>query len=789
MTSPDDGNDFLAAALDYAARGWRVVPLHDLTTGKCSCGKECGNSAGKHPREGAWQKAASSDPEQVRRWWAKWPTANVGMALGGDTRLVAVDIDSTEGELLLGEIAGAELPPTLEFATGKGRRLLYAIPAGLPSPPRTMTIQDRDGREALQFMGLGRQTVMPPSPHYSGRRYEWTEPFTPARLAAAPMTSWLVAEMCRPEHAPRVDEAGAAGAFTAGGDFNRRGDFDRELREVGFTPAGQRGRVRYYTRPGKEGGVSATLGHYAAGDGSPALFVFSGNIPRLTAGKCYDLFGFWARWHHNADFSAAARALSDKGFGPPRKPPVPARGIPTAGRPAAAADWPEPIPLRAPLAAPAFPLDVFPVWVGEYCQSVAASANVPVGYVAANVLGVAAGAIGATVTLTLTPEWTERACLFVAVVAPKSAGKTPAHLAAMKPLRCLQAERSRTDDKAVFFTTDTTVEAIAPLLRDRPRGLLVAADELSGFVGGMNQYKPGGKGGDRAFWLSCWAGSTLSVLRRNPEAPHLWVPHPCVSVLGGVQPAVLADLFGTDDGFAERFLFECSDPLPAGRASRGEHAHAIDWAEAVRRLALMEMAVDERFGNRPHRVELTEEAWEVFADWTAACMGGADRDQALDGFRAKGRGYAARLALVLHALARLRPGGELPPVDADGMAAGVKLTRYYLAQVERVRAGAGAGPSDAERVLKWLAGCGLGAVTRRDVHRGLQRQFPRAEQLADPLRQLVQHGWLRYADAPGDGGAGRRTEALYELRPDLCQRCQRPVSAGADTSSPVVIGG
>ena len=46
----------LAAALNYAERGWHVIPLHDVTAGTCSCvdGAGC-PTPGKHPRITKWQ--------------------------------------------------------------------------------------------------------------------------------------------------------------------------------------------------------------------------------------------------------------------------------------------------------------------------------------------------------------------------------------------------------------------------------------------------------------------------------------------------------------------------------------------------------------------------------------------------------------------------------------------------------------------------------------------------------------------------------------------------------------
>src|SRR6185369_4270855 len=44
-----------------------------------------------------------------------------------------------------------------------------------------------------------------------------------------------------------------------------------------------------------------------------------------------------------------------------------------------------------------------------------------------------------------------------------------------------------------FIVSDTTVEALAPILLENPRGLLLARDELAGWIGSFDRYA--GKGG------------------------------------------------------------------------------------------------------------------------------------------------------------------------------------------------------------------------------------------------------------------------------------------------------
>lgn len=152
MTTAPPLLDLKAAALEYAARGWRVVPLHSLTDGVCSCGRGNCSSGGKHPRIKDWPRNASSDAAQIAEWWEKWPAANVGIALGTLSGLVGVDVDSEHAEAKLLEMAGNEgLPATLEMTTSAGkRRLLFAIPDSLETEPVTTPIPLPGGELRLQ---------------------------------------------------------------------------------------------------------------------------------------------------------------------------------------------------------------------------------------------------------------------------------------------------------------------------------------------------------------------------------------------------------------------------------------------------------------------------------------------------------------------------------------------------------------------------------------------------------------------------------------------------------------
>jgi DNA-binding transcriptional ArsR family regulator len=206
----------LESALHYARQGWPVFPLHSIHGGHCSCGKDCGRDAGKHPR---WRAGdlehglldGSTDEAKIRDWWATWPDANVGIRTGAESGLVVVDLDPKPGaeEQWAALVAGHEpMPATPESITGGGgRHLLFAHPGGY--------VKSRDA--ALGFPGVdckadGGYIVAPPSTHRSGRCYEWELSAHPDDVPLAPAPAWFLALLTRSEGREETNGSGPRAA-------------------------------------------------------------------------------------------------------------------------------------------------------------------------------------------------------------------------------------------------------------------------------------------------------------------------------------------------------------------------------------------------------------------------------------------------------------------------------------------------------------------------------------------------------------------------------------------------
>ena len=208
-SGPGNANSRLEAALAYADFGWRVIPLHSpLPGGGCTCGKANCGAAGKHPRIAAWQRDASVDPERIRAWWKQWPVANVGLLMGQEAGVIAIDVDPRNGgsETLnkLTSEYGA-LPNTVTALTGGGGvHFLFAAPN---RPVKKNSNGDTLG-PGVDLQGEGSLIVAAPSLHKSGGVYEWASGCAPWECELAPLPAWVLALVdARQQQQRRVGKA------------------------------------------------------------------------------------------------------------------------------------------------------------------------------------------------------------------------------------------------------------------------------------------------------------------------------------------------------------------------------------------------------------------------------------------------------------------------------------------------------------------------------------------------------------------------------------------------------
>ncbi len=199
-----ESTDFMLNwAFFWAEKGIPVFPLHEVYDGTCTCtcadhwrkkegkwvmlcegdkhfcGSECSDK-GKHPRTDRkiglqnGLKIASTDPEKIKNWWSKYPTANIGGRMLGK---LGIDVDPRHGGDtsvydLCEKYGRGWLDEAWRNASGSGGpHFIFDNKTNVPFQNSASKIGP-----GIDTRGDEGYLVMPPSLHVSGQRYAVISP-------------------------------------------------------------------------------------------------------------------------------------------------------------------------------------------------------------------------------------------------------------------------------------------------------------------------------------------------------------------------------------------------------------------------------------------------------------------------------------------------------------------------------------------------------------------------------------------------------------------------------------
>ena len=452
-----------------------------------------------------------------------------------------------------------------------------------------------------------------------------------------------------------------------------------------------------------------------------------------------------------------------------------------------------------------FPIDALPKPVSTYIAEGAEAMGCDTSYIALPMLSALAAAIGNSRKIKLKESWSEPSILWTGIVGDSGTMKSPAIDLALRPLRKIQNEAfkvyakemteyqeelleyelavkklkkgERPPDKPIepiakrYYCSDITIEALAGLLKNAPRGLLLARDELSGWLKSFNAYKKG-KGGDDAQWLELHRAGTLLVDRKTGTPKTIHIPNASVGVCGGIQPGILQSALGREhfeNGLAARLLLA----MPPRRAKQWTEADVCQelqgQIEAVfDELLSLKMQEDEFGGIEPMDMSLTldgQEAWIAFYDEHAvqqAQIAGGDLAAAWS----KLEGYAARLALIIHCV-RVACGDESLKtddyVDEFSIEAAVTIVRWFGQEIRRIYSMLSEDDDqrDQRRLLEQIQARD-GRITVRQLMQGSRKYRDSAEMATSALQELADIGWGRWKNVQA-GTEGGRPSRIFVL--------------------------
>ena len=456
-----------------------------------------------------------------------------------------------------------------------------------------------------------------------------------------------------------------------------------------------------------------------------------------------------------------------------------------------------------------FPLESLPPLIHTFIEEASVAMGCDPTYVALPLLSALGSAIGNTRRIRLKNGWCEPPILWMLTVGESGSMKTPGFKCALKLLREIQEDALRryAEEMAVwkieksaydaalknrksdcaegslpregceppqqptadrYLVMDTTVEALAPILSENPRGVLLARDEMSGWFGSFERYAKGGAGGaDAAHWLVTWSGENMQIDRKTGDKRFINVPSACVSVTGGIQPAVLRRVLGQkhrESGMAARFLFAFpprrlkvwteAEPNPCTErrirnlfkallALKPVNSPRGDWTPVELGLNNESLALWKDFYNA-HAQEQSELEGDVAAAWS------------------KLEAYPARFALIDH-IVRTESGAidvaDSNTIGVVSMRAGIALAQWFGEEALRIYNELDETDSERDQrgVLRWIERQ-AGAVTASALSKGLRHLRGDSAAASAALQALAVEGLGVWIDVRPSKNGGRRTQ-------------------------------
>ncbi len=465
------------------------------------------------------------------------------------------------------------------------------------------------------------------------------------------------------------------------------------------------------------------------------------------------------------------------------------------GTPCVTGDESENLPPYQP-----FPTDLLPAPISEYVRTAALAMGCDDSYLALPLLTGLAAAVGCSRRISLKRSWCEPCVFWTVIVGESGTMKSPALSQAVELLRRRQTVAFRDYDAAKrehevrlqtheaafaqwkkhghktlepppekpdspvcqrWIVEDATVESVAPILEENPRGLLVFRDELSGWVNSFDGYKAT-RGADVAHWLSMHRAGSLIVDRKTGQRI-IHVPRASVSVTGGIQPATLVSALGgrgrsedvggaqlssehVENGLAARLLMT----MPPKQAKRWTDTDIDeDLSQRVdvimERLTLLEFQRDESGELVPVDLSLMPDAK---ARWISFYNEHADETVSLDGATAaawsKLEGYAARFSLLVHLLREAIGCTSESSIELADIDIGIALSRWFGYETRRIYAALGIDSASTDEIAKMAARRIVAIAKRHDgvlTVRKLQRscrEYRDSGELAEKALQAAE---------------------------------------------------
>lgn len=685
LVKPEGDRSTQEWMLYYIEQGWPVIPLHSPTkNGICSCNRMDCPSPAKHPRTKNGIKDASTDLATISRWLEMWPDLNIGIETGLQSQLVVIDIDPRhDGDKSWNEWCEKNETPdnTLKVMTGGGGFHLYFS--------STKPIKNRAGAlPGVDIRGDGGYVVAPGSRHISNKPYTWAKP--PIKTEISPLQPFLEILLNGKNNVIPLHDS----SFPIGTRNNMLASVAGLLRHHGL----------------EENGILQAL---------LSLNQTTCSVPLPTP-----------------EVASIAKSISKYET---TKPPELEWGNLQAIQ-------------KLEFTAPTLTQDQIPEVLRPWICDIAERMQVPYEFIAAPALVSLSSIIGRQVGVypkQKDEDWLAIVNLWGAIIARPGFFKSPAIAEALRPLdeltkkaqkefesgkiavkakeellkakidglkdsikklirkgneheveplrQALEKALQELENNVIFEkrykTNDATVEKLACLLKENPKGILVLRDELSGWLKSLQK---SGREGDREFYLEAWNGyGSFSVDRIGRGTLH--VPALCLSIFGGLQPAKIEAYLNQitnnygDDGLLQRFqILVFPNTVKKWRnVDRKPNSEALERAKQVfMNLANLNIQ-DDKASNRLPGLHFSPDAQKIFDSWRLELESSFRSQDSLspifESHLAKFRSLVPSLALIFHLVANhAKQLSTSDQIQSDSIQLALSWARFLEAHARKV---------------------------------------------------------------------------------------------------------
>lgn len=448
----------------------------------------------------------------------------------------------------------------------------------------------------------------------------------------------------------------------------------------------------------RHGALSAHSGYVFNDSGCMYLFSTGTQYPNE---KLLSPFACYAYRYYNGDMSEAAKQLYADGYGDRIKPTI-----------ELVTD-----PIVKIESKEAFPLDVFPDNVSSYISSCNTTLGHSTDFMGSGLIWMISVIVGNSLKVEVKKGWIECCSVWIAVVGKAGVGKTPAINSVIKPLVEVNSREIREyrkmkekyeeyaklskEDKAnsvevrkpnrgQFIVNDVTIEALVELHEENPNAVGVFKDELAGWIKDMNKYRAGG---DLEFHLSAFSNSPAYTTRKTVKDNY--IHSPIIPVLGGIQPAVLNQVFTDeyrDNGFSDRLLL-CYPDMIVERWNENEISDELlqwysDYILSLHGHIRSDIKINDEGDVESKIVKFSKDARKELArimDKITDRQNSEDETEATKSILPKQKTYLPRFSILLHVLDCYDNGVEFTEdIEAETVLKAERLVDYYISMAERV---------------------------------------------------------------------------------------------------------